>query len=686
MRERAAERALARLEPRLCLAGLPARDDLLRARLPPESEARSVAAEWREAANALDALAQRLDAIDRELDALERDAPGDLATVERRDARRARRDGLWKAVKARIEGAPSPDESALLAPGQTLAGAFEASLRDADADSDALLAQGERYRQTAALRNERASRHAEREHARHLLDAAQRRWEALWAPSALLPGTDPVSGIAWLETRLEAQDHWIDLESARREREQAKTILDPFLDAVRAILGLPNLSFEDAHAEAQSAYDRASALRKRRQDFESDHARLLTEVETSRAHHAELAARLAERAEAWGAAWLAAFPGHPLPDSPDAFLEGLQRLLDARTELESDETALAKAEAERDEIARALAPLLASLGIAEGAEHLGSLLDRRNAALDIRTRRERSEIRLQGCERSIAQRKDDLQRVEEQLLSLWREAGFPEEPAFLAALEAYEQAEHLRIERDACRRKLDAASPDDVRIARERSPSRWNALLDAARRSAGEVGEERDRLLGDKGALESELDAMARRNDEPLARRTALLQASDALNEEARAHLRNRVVRLALQRACEAFTSRHTPPLQAWSGQYLSTITGGRWDSIDLSQEDRLAVASLARGETLDEAALSTGTADQVRLALRMAVARQWAVAHEPLPFLLDDVLVATDATRAALALEALRGLSEHVQVLYFTCHASLAEAAGRLGASVVEI
>ena len=45
-----------------------------------------------------------------------------------------------------------------------------------------------------------------------------------------------------------------------------------------------------------------------------------------------------------------------------------------------------------------------------------------------------------------------------------------------------------------------------------------------------------------------------------------------------------------LQRACESFASKHTPPLQAWSGQYLSTITGGRWDSIDLSREDRLVV------------------------------------------------------------------------------------------------
>lgn len=686
LRGRTAERALAKLDGKLCLAGLPPRDELFRAKLPSSNEAHAAAAEWRASSAHLDEQVRALADIERELEGIERDAPSDLATIERRDRRRARRDTLWEVVKARIEGAPLPDESALVGPGRTLEGAFEASLRDADADADALLAQGDRFRRAADLRERIAPRRTELELARTRAEHAQRLWDDLWASSGFQPGSDPVSGIAWLEIRLEAQEHWADLELARRDEARARSILDDFTASVRSIREVPFLSFEDAQPAAQAAFERAKQLRQRRQDFERDNANIRENAQVARTRSEEQDALLATRASAWTDAWSAAFPGHPLPESPDAFLEGLRKIVDARIDLATQEDALLAAETERGEVSRSILPILESLGLFGGAERLGELLDRRAAALEVRSRRAQSEILRNGLEQRIVQRQDDLRRVEQQLEALWREAGVSDEPSFLAALAAHELATPLRIELDACRRKLDAASPDDLRIAKERSPTRWVEFLDESRRAAAEAGAERDRLLREKGALDNELDSLARRNDEPLERRAALRQDADKLNEEARAHLRNRMVRLVLQRACESFASRHTPPLQAWSGQYLSTITGGRWDSIDLAREDRLAIGSSVRGESLDETALSTGTADQVRLALRMAVARQWAASREPLPFLLDDVLVATDAERSARALAALRELSSDVQVIYFTCHASIAEAARAHGASIVGI
>lgn len=685
-REHGAERALARLEPRLALAGLPPLEALLRIQLPQRDDAERLATRWREAAQTLEAVERRLETVERELGELGRSSEDGIATVERRDQRRARRDRLWEAAKARIEGAPDAGASTLLEPGQTLVGAFEASLRDADADADALLAQGERIRRAAALRTERESLLAERARGQESLAAEQRHWDALWASSGIQPGSDPVSGLAWLETRLEAQEPWIDLEDARRASSQARAVLDAFTERVRLALELPVLAFENALTAANAAYERARLQKQARQAFDRENARLREGVERAAGQAAALDSRAAECATIWSDTWNTAFPGSTSQPPPDARLELLGRLVESRDAFEAAATALENAERERDTAAHAVAPVLHALGLSGGAEHLGMLLDRRRSALETRTRREQDEIRLHGAEQRIAQRQDDLRRLDEQFLSLWREAGASDEPSFLALLAAHEAAAPLRIELDACRRKLDAATPDDLRRCAEHPSSRWAELLAESRAAAATAGEERDRLLHDKGALESDLAAMARRNDEPLSRRTALLQASDALNDDARAHLRARIVRLALQRACDAFASRHTPPLQAWSGQYLSTITGGRWDSIDLSQEDRLAVASLVRDETLDESALSTGTADQVRLALRMAVARQWAATHEPLPFLLDDVLVATDPERAARALEALRELSADAQVIYFTCHASIADAAGKLGAAVVGI
>ena len=63
---------------------------------------------------------------------------------------------------------------------------------------------------------------------------------------------------------------------------------------------------------------------------------------------------------------------------------------------------------------------------------------------------------------------------------------------------------------------------------------------------------------------------------------------------------------------------------------------------------------------------LSRGTADQLYLAVRLAVCRL-CLPQKP-PLVLDDALAAFDDERLGLALELLEELSREQQVLLFTC------------------
>ena len=65
---------------------------------------------------------------------------------------------------------------------------------------------------------------------------------------------------------------------------------------------------------------------------------------------------------------------------------------------------------------------------------------------------------------------------------------------------------------------------------------------------------------------------------------------------------------------------------------------------------------------------LSRGTADQVYLAVRLAVC-QLCLPDRP-PVVLDDALAAFDDHRLALALDLLRELAGQQQVLLFSCQA----------------
>lgn len=63
---------------------------------------------------------------------------------------------------------------------------------------------------------------------------------------------------------------------------------------------------------------------------------------------------------------------------------------------------------------------------------------------------------------------------------------------------------------------------------------------------------------------------------------------------------------------------------------------------------------------------MSSGTQDQLYLALRLASLEKYMKSAEPMPFIVDDVLVDFDDARSQAALGALAELAERAQVIIF--------------------
>ena len=66
---------------------------------------------------------------------------------------------------------------------------------------------------------------------------------------------------------------------------------------------------------------------------------------------------------------------------------------------------------------------------------------------------------------------------------------------------------------------------------------------------------------------------------------------------------------------------------------------------------------------------LSDGTRDQLFLSLRLAGIEQHLLDREPVPLIIDDVLVTFDDARARSTLKCLVELADKTQVLLFTHH-----------------
>jgi uncharacterized protein YhaN len=66
---------------------------------------------------------------------------------------------------------------------------------------------------------------------------------------------------------------------------------------------------------------------------------------------------------------------------------------------------------------------------------------------------------------------------------------------------------------------------------------------------------------------------------------------------------------------------------------------------------------------------MSTGTADQLYLALRIAAIENYLDHAEPMPFIADDLFINFDDKRAAASFQVLGELAKKTQVLFFTHH-----------------
>lgn len=132
-----------------------------------------------------------------------------------------------------------------------------------------------------------------------------------------------------------------------------------------------------------------------------------------------------------------------------------------------------------------------------------------------------------------------------------------------------------------------------------------------------------------------------------------------------------------LQRVANRFEQQHQPLLLQEVSRWLKQLTEGRYPKL-LAKPDRpgeIRVLDL-QGNELTPAQLSTGTREQLFLAIRLAYVAQYAQQHEPLPMVLDDVLVNFDEARARAALQALLEFSRLNQIILLTCHRRTVELA----------
>ena len=126
--------------------------------------------------------------------------------------------------------------------------------------------------------------------------------------------------------------------------------------------------------------------------------------------------------------------------------------------------------------------------------------------------------------------------------------------------------------------------------------------------------------------------------------------------------------------------------LEQKAGEIFGGITGGRYESMQISKSFDISVEKSGVFGGKESAYLSAGTYDQAYLSLRLALSALIFENSEGLPVLLDDALTQYDDKRAETALKYLKEYSKNGQIIMFTCHRSLYSSAEKAGAECKEL
>ena len=186
------------------------------------------------------------------------------------------------------------------------------------------------------------------------------------------------------------------------------------------------------------------------------------------------------------------------------------------------------------------------------------------------------------------------------------------------------------------------------------SPGETDNLLSSARFDLRQLHNQLGQIQGRGESLGQE--ALLRAQLKQIHRRIHQLEDTYAALE---------LAQNALSAATTQLQRRFAPRISKRAQELFSRLTGGRYQRITLGED--LSLSACTQDEDTLRSALwrSDGTVDQLYLALRLAVAEELT---PEAPLILDDALVRFDDARMAVALDILKELGEHKQVILFTC------------------
>ena len=634
---------------------------------------------------------QRLDEIER---------AGQVPTEAALINARSERDEVWQLLRRQwVDGEDVTAEASDHQGEGTLPDSFESRLAGADDVSDRLRREADRVHVLASLQAKQEAGRRQSEVILEQLDAitAERSeldasWVELWSSCQIIPRS-PREMQAWLNEFEKLRDRVGQLESVHQklsEIEQNRKTFILRLNEQLLVLGREGSTSN----ELESVLIECEALGQQLDGSKRKRDSLVKEVKDREAD-AELLIeehRLATEAlEAWKTQWGELMQSFglridSLPSEADDFIEKVRALFSKQDDAEKlriRTTAIDEdAETFRGQVENmvtAIAPELVDLPADGAVARLNSLLSDNRSR---QTKRQQIEEQVEQANQEILGSTASIETMTGRLDTLCVEAKCDDHSQLEEAERA--SADYLRIKAaiDSIEQEI-LETGEGVAIAELEAevegldpdilPGRIKALSD---KIEDELEPRRTELAEKKGREEKELELMDGSDHAAvLADQAQATLAS--IRSDAERYIQMKLAAKILRDQIERYRQENQGPLVKRASEHFSALTLGSFESLatDFNERDEPILAGIrSGGERVYVEGMSSGTRDQLYLALRLASLEKYMETSEPMPFIVDDILVDFDDARSQAALSALAELAEKTQVILFTHHSRVVE------------
>ena len=683
---------------------MPSAESVAQTTLPLDAELQSCKSADEELRRRTRSIREAIEKIENDLAALQGDIKGlevrgDVPTREAVVGERDTRNALWLGIRRHFmptTGEPVPTDP------PPPAERYEHAVTCADDAADGLFADAERATRYAEFRVREAQMQnglgLERERgasvAREQEDLDQS-WTALLSAHSL-PSLKITEALQWVAKREAFLQKFAAHQTKQQEAQQRRTLAQDIRTRLCEIHALMNRPAPAATERISEILARARAVAKR-------HAEQLAQRQLKASHRAKADAALKHavaaasasgaQLDAWTTQWGAAMAairlaGEASEEEASARLQQWLDLTQAHDTLDRSRSEQRSARIQIDDyesrLLRTWQGIRGGVLPADGRSH--DLL-----AADLY--RELTLTRsLQEKKNTLTQQiVDDQQAVDEARQSAVDATLAIDKLLLLAGGVTVDRLE--LVEGQSAQRSALTAEVREIETRLVKSAGL--PLAEVLKQAAGQDPDAVADALNDSGQ-ENELKAAAvqQRHESYLAARQTFdrmdgsAAAADAQQKTAQHAARivelsadyaaSRIASAVLAQVIDAYQKRNQGPLIEQASERFAIITSGRYTGIviDYDEERQILKAVRADGERLRMEQLSTGRRDQLFLALRLAAIEGHVGNGEPLPVIVDDIMIQFDDEAAAATFKVLADLSQRTQVLFLTHHAHLLDVA----------